>query len=98
MKKGLFNHLKLDLKLFFFFFLIINIILGALGIRLQACSDDGTLETQLVELHWDSISQWEADDEAMAFCLQYHRQQSDKNPRWLKIFTPYVSIISYHKF
>ncbi|XP_044737971.1 sorting nexin-27 [Chrysoperla carnea] len=66
---------------------------GTNGIRLQACSEDGTLEAQLVELHWNCISQWEADDEAMAFCLQYHRQQSDKNPRWLKIFTPYYTFL-----
>lgn len=33
----------------------------------------------------------------MAFCLQYHRQQSDKNPRWLKIFTPYVSAFFFEK-
>lgn len=63
--------------------------IGSSGLKLHACREDGALESQVVELCWDSIRQWEADDEAMAFCLQYHRP--DKSPRWLKIFTPYVS-------
>lgn len=42
-------------------------------------------------LEWDSIRQWEIDEEGMAFCLKYNRQ--DKTPRWLKIFTIYVSSI-----
>jgi sorting nexin-27 len=35
-----------------------------------------------------SRAKWWCDDEGMAFCLKYNR--SDKTPRWLKIFTPYV--------
>lgn len=69
------------------------VAIGSQGIRLHACREDGTLESQVVELLWDSVRQWEADDEAMAFCLQYHRP--DKSPRWLKIFTPYVSFLNY---
>ncbi|XP_017771627.1 PREDICTED: sorting nexin-27 isoform X2 [Nicrophorus vespilloides] len=60
---------------------------GSGGLKLHACSEDGTLESQVVELSWDSVAQWEADDEAMAFCLKYNRQE--KAPRWVKIFTPY---------
>jgi hypothetical protein len=47
----------------------------------------------VVEFAWTSIKEWDVDDEAMAFCLQY--QRPEKNPRWVKIFTPYVSVLSY---
>ncbi|KAF4529317.1 hypothetical protein B566_EDAN011411 [Ephemera danica] len=53
----------------------------------KACREDGALESQVVEFAWSSIKEWEVDDEAMAFCFQY--QRPDKNPRWVKIFTPY---------
>ena len=65
------------------------VAIGSSGIKLHACREDGTLESQVVVLQWDTIRQWEVDDEGMAFCLKYNR--SDKTPRWLKIFTPYVS-------
>lgn len=58
--------------------------------RLHACREDGGLEAQTVELAWDTITLWESDDEAMAFNFQYSR--NDKPPRWVKVFTPYVSI------
>lgn len=64
--------------------------IGASGLKLHACLEDGTLESQVVVLEWDSVRQWEIDEEGMAFCLKYNRQ--DKTPRWLKIFTPYVSV------
>jgi hypothetical protein len=51
------------------------------------------LQSQVVEFAWPSIKEWEVDDEAMAFCFQY--QRPEKNPRWVKIFTPYVSLFSY---
>lgn len=57
--------------------------------RLHACREDGALEAQSVELAWDTITQWESDDEAMAFNFQY--SPTDKSPRWIKVFTPYVS-------
>ncbi|KAJ8944903.1 hypothetical protein NQ318_012712 [Aromia moschata] len=50
---------------------------------------DGTPESQVVVLQWDSVRQWEIDEEGMAFCLKYNRP--DKTPRWLKIFTPYTA-------
>jgi len=50
-------------------------------------------QSQVVEFAWTSIKEWEVDDEAMAFCFQY--QRPEKNPRWVKIFTPYVSLFSY---
>lgn len=63
---------------------------GMRSFRLHACREDGSLESQVVEFEWSSIKEWEADDEAVAFCFQY--QKPDKNPRWVKIFTPYVSL------
>lgn len=66
------------------------VAIGSSSLKLHACREDGTLESQVVELQWDCVSLWEADEEAMAFCLKYNRP--DKPPRWLKIFTPYVSI------
>ena len=56
--------------------------------RLHACREDGALEAQTVELTWDTITQWESDDEGMSFCFQYTR--NDK-PKWVKVFSPYVS-------
>ena len=48
-------------------------------------------QSQVVEFLWPDIKEWEIDEETMAFCFQY--QRPDKNPRWVKIFTPYVSIV-----
>lgn len=67
---------------------------GTKSFRLLACKEDGSLETQVVELAWDTINRWESDEESMAFCFQYSR--NDKPARWSKVFTPYVSI-SIHK-
>ena len=57
--------------------------------KLHACKEDGTLESQTVELKWDTIERWESDEEEMAFCFQYTRP--DKPLRWVKVQTPYVS-------
>ncbi|XP_077514311.1 sorting nexin 27 [Amblyomma americanum] len=61
--------------------------LGIDGLKLQACRDDGTLEAQVIEFPWDTVAEWEVDEEGMAFAFQYTRP--DKKPRWVKIFTPY---------
>lgn len=71
-------------------------VVPAVGInsfRLYACKEDGTLEAQTVELKWETISRWESDEESMAFCFQYSRSDQ-KPPRWVKVFTPYVSNIN----
>lgn len=60
---------------------------GMDSFKLQACKDDGAAESQVIEFSLDSITMWEIDDEAMAFCFQYSRQE--KPPRWVKIFSPY---------
>lgn len=58
--------------------------------RLIACREDGTLESQTVDLAWDTIQRWESDEESMSFCFEYSR--NEKPPRWVKVYTPYVSI------
>lgn len=58
--------------------------------RLIACREDGTLEQQTVDLAWNTIIRWESDEESMAFCFEYTR--NEKPPRWVKVYTPYVSV------
>ncbi|GAB6032423.1 Sorting nexin-27 [Chamberlinius hualienensis] len=60
--------------------------------KLQACKDDGVLETQVIEFSWDAISEWDVDDEGMAFCFRYSRL--DKKPRWVKVFNPFYQYLS----
>ncbi|XP_059479043.1 sorting nexin-27 isoform X1 [Neocloeon triangulifer] len=55
--------------------------------KLHACKEDGTLVGQTVEFPWSNIKQWDVEEEGMAFAFQY--QKPNKNPRWVKIFTPY---------
>ncbi|KAJ4447685.1 hypothetical protein ANN_09693 [Periplaneta americana] len=69
---------------------------GAASFKLQACREDGALESQVVEFSWTSVKEWEVDDEAMAFCFQY--QRPEKNPRWVKIFTPYSQMLAGNEF
>lgn len=38
---------------------------------------------------WSEMQRWDTDEEGMAFCFEYVR--GEKKPRWVKIFTPYVS-------
>lgn len=40
------------------------------------------------------MQRWDTDEEGMAFCFEYAR--GEKKPRWVKIFTPYVSIRVSH--
>lgn len=47
-----------------------------------------------MEFLWPDIKEWEVDEETMSFCFQY--QRPDKNPRWVKIFTPYVSAFLFY--
>ncbi|CAG9857240.1 unnamed protein product [Phyllotreta striolata] len=65
----------------------VALCVGTAGVELRACREDGTSENQSVSLQWDSVRQWEVDEEGMAFCLKYNRP--DKTPKWLKIFSPY---------
>lgn len=72
---------------------------GAPAFKLHAAKEDGTLESQVVEFQWNTITRWEVDEEGMAFCFQYTRQDN-RPPRWLKLFTPYVSnwFVSFHSY
>ena len=38
--------------------------------------------------NWEDLTNWEADDEAMAFCFEYSK--GGKKPRWVKIYSQYV--------
>lgn len=47
-------------------------------------------QTQIIDFAWSTIEKYEVDDEAMAFCFLY--RQTEELIRWVKIFTPYVSV------
>ena len=49
------------------------------------------LQSQVIDFQWADIRQWEADDEGMSFNFEYVR--TGKKPRWVKVFTSYVSIM-----
>ncbi|XP_046814156.1 sorting nexin-27 isoform X1 [Vespa velutina] len=67
--------------------------IGMAAFKLHAAKEDGTLESQVVEFQWNTITRWEVDEEGMAFCFQYIRQDN-RPPRWLKVFTPYYTFLS----
>lgn len=47
-------------------------------------------QNQVIAFEWDEMQRWDTDEEGMAFCFEYAR--GEKKPRWVKIFTPYVSV------
>uniref|UniRef100_A0A6Q2Z1J9 Sorting nexin 27a n=1 Tax=Esox lucius TaxID=8010 RepID=A0A6Q2Z1J9_ESOLU len=57
--------------------------------KLHACTEEGTLENQVIAFEWVEMQRWDTDEEGMAFCLEYTR--GEKKPRWVKIFTPYFN-------
>ncbi|KAK2887538.1 hypothetical protein QQF64_013279 [Cirrhinus molitorella] len=57
--------------------------------KLHACTEDGTLENQVIIFEWSEMQRWDTDEEGMAFCFEYVR--GEKKPRWVKIFTPYFN-------
>ncbi|KAI4883204.1 hypothetical protein NFI96_011069 [Prochilodus magdalenae] len=57
--------------------------------KLHACTEDGTLENQVIAFEWPEMQRWDTDEEGMAFCFEYAR--GEKKPRWVKIFTPYFN-------
>uniref|UniRef100_A0A671LRC2 Sorting nexin-27-like n=1 Tax=Sinocyclocheilus anshuiensis TaxID=1608454 RepID=A0A671LRC2_9TELE len=67
-------------------------VITAISIRhfkLHACTEDGTLENQVIAFEWSEMQRWDTDEEGMAFCFEYAR--GEKKPRWVKIFTPYFN-------
>lgn len=60
--------------------------------RLQACSDQGDKEDQEHTFNWEDLTNWEADDEAMAFCFEYSK--GGKKPRWVKIYSQYFAFMN----
>ncbi|KAK2146869.1 hypothetical protein LSH36_581g02017 [Paralvinella palmiformis] len=55
-------------------------IIGVQCLKLQACKEDGSPESQVIEFPWDIIQQYEADDESVSFNFEYTRQ--GRKPRW----------------
>lgn len=49
------------------------------------------LQNQVIAFEWAEMQRWDTDEEGMAFCFEYAR--GEKKPRWVKIFTPYVSVL-----
>lgn len=49
------------------------------------------LQSQIIEFQWSDIKQWEADEEGMSFNFEYVR--TGKKPRWVKVFSSYVSTV-----
>lgn len=49
------------------------------------------LQNQVIAFDWAEMQRWDTDEEGMAFCFEYAR--GEKKPRWVKIFTPYVSAL-----
>lgn len=47
-------------------------------------------QNQVIAFEWGEMQRWDTDEEGMAFCFEYAR--GEKKPRWVKIFTPYVSM------
>uniref|UniRef100_A0A671MFI2 Sorting nexin-27 n=1 Tax=Sinocyclocheilus anshuiensis TaxID=1608454 RepID=A0A671MFI2_9TELE len=60
--------------------------------KLHACTEDGTLENQVIMFEWSEMQRWDTDEEGMAFCFEYVR--GEKKPRWVKIFTPYFNYMN----
>jgi len=54
------------------------------------------LQNQVIAFDWGEMQRWDTDEEGMAFCFEYAR--GEKKPRWVKIFTPYVSYRSIYYF
>ncbi|KAK6179876.1 sorting nexin-27 isoform X2 [Patella vulgata] len=65
-------------------------VIARIGIecfKLQACQENGTAESQVIEFSWKDVLSYEVDEEGMSFNFEYHRQ--GKKPRIVKIFTQY---------
>ncbi|XP_076465552.1 sorting nexin-27-like [Babylonia areolata] len=62
-------------------------IIGLQCFKLQACKEDGTAETQVIEFAWKDVKSYEVDEEGMSFSFEYDRP--GKKPRIVKILTPY---------
>ncbi|ELU05983.1 hypothetical protein CAPTEDRAFT_130010 [Capitella teleta] len=60
-------------------------IVATSNFKLQACKEDGTLESQVIEFEWADIEQYEVDEESFNFAYK----RDGKKARWVKIFTNY---------
>lgn len=56
-------------------------------LKLQACTNDGTAEDQVIEFSWSSIAHYELNEESRSFAFQY---KSDNKPvKQITIFSNY---------
>lgn len=62
-------------------------ILSFNQIKLQACTEDGMIEDQIIEFKWNEIENWEINEEQM--CFQFVFKRPPKKSRLVKVFTPY---------
>ncbi|XP_013391119.1 sorting nexin-27 isoform X2 [Lingula anatina] len=58
------------------------------NLKLQACQEDGSPETQVIEFPWSCIKQHEFDEEGMTCNFYYERE--GKKARWVRIQSPHA--------
>ncbi|EDV26495.1 uncharacterized protein TRIADDRAFT_54558 [Trichoplax adhaerens] len=57
------------------------------GLALTACTNTGELEEQEHKFNWDSIIEWETDEDEASFNFRYNRENMP--PRLVKLYTDY---------
>ncbi|XP_033749898.1 sorting nexin-27-like isoform X1 [Pecten maximus] len=62
-------------------------IIGSECFKLQACKNDGTPESQVIEFQWKDVKSYDMEEEGMTFSFEYDRP--GKKPRVVQILTPY---------
>jgi sorting nexin-27 len=62
-------------------------IISLNSLKLQACREDGLPEQQLISFDWNTISEWDIDEEGV--CFVYIFVKPDKKPRSIRIHTPF---------
>nr|CAB3266460.1 sorting nexin-27-like [Phallusia mammillata] len=78
---------------------IVNI--SSTAFKLFACTDDGEIESQVIEFEWPEMQNWEvkkdedleeSDEKYISFCFQY--QRGTKKPRWVKVYSKYADYMN----
>lgn len=55
------------------------------ALRLQACKEDGELEDQIIEFAWETVTQFEVEENGTCFIFNYRRK--DKPDRVVRIYS-----------
>lgn len=66
-------------------------IVGFSKFKLQACTEDGTLEAQVPSFDWEEIKSFDIDDEGMALNFEY--EKPGKKRRGVKVCTKYFEFL-----